>query len=223
MVNGLSYHLLKVQFQLYVTLTFGGNWNDKKSRNKTERIYSWLRFVYGHHCDERTLEGKIFVIAEELGELNDRYHVHLLLGSLPKTPTKGDCFAMAHLWKESLKGGFAVIRPYNPSLRGVGYVLKSLDLVDLRSISSESSKARVQTLAGVHVGCNTTFAGANAYEVGKIGLQYEQGLDVTISLGLQALLQSGANSRRGSERSRGFFVRRSKRRRAHTGEKRAKL
>lgn len=211
MVNGLSYHLQKVRFHAYVTLTFGANWNSAKTRNKVERLYSWLRFIYGHHCEDRALNGKIWLAAEELGEMNDRYHVHLLLGDFPKRPTKTDCFAMQHAWKETFKGGFAKIRPYEPSLSGVSYVLKGLDLVDLRAVSSEVAKVRIETLAGAHVGRTTTYAGANAYEVGKIGQQYEQGLEVTLSLGLQSLLQAGANSRRGTERAVRFFRRGSKR------------
>lgn len=210
MINSLSFHLQKVRFYAYVTLTFGGNWNAKKTRNKVERLYSWLRFIYGHHCEDRAINGKVWLAAEELGEMNDRFHVHLLLGSFPKHPTRGDCFAMQHAWKETFKGGFAKIRPYTPSLNGVDYVLKTLNLVDLRAVSSETSKVRVQTLAGAHVGLNTTYSGANAFEVGKIGRQYEQGLEVTLSLGLQELMESGANSRRGTGRSVRFFRRRLK-------------
>lgn len=210
MLNSLSYHLQKVRFDAYVTLTFAGNWNAKKTRNKVERLFSWLRFIYGHHCENRAINGKVWLAAEELGEMNDRFHVHLLLGSFPKRPSRGDCFAMQHAWKETFKGGFAKIRPYTPSLNGVDYVLKTLDLVSLRAVSSECAKTKVQALAGAHVGQVTSYAGANAFEVGKIGLQYERGLEVTLSLGLQDLMQSGANSRRGKERSERFFRRRSK-------------
>lgn len=206
-VTPLAYHLQKVPFGLYVTLTFGTNWTSSKTRNKVERLYSWLRFIYGHHCSDRTLSDKEWLVAEELGEVGERYHVHLLIGSLPKRPTKTDCFAMAWLWKDQLKGGYAKIRPYNPSLNGVGYVLKSLSLTDLRSISSESGRIRVETLAGAEVGRSTTYAGANAYEIAKIGNQHAQGLEVTLSLGLQRRLQAGANERRGTDRSVSFFRR----------------
>lgn len=210
MVNSLSYHLQRVDWQLYVTLTFGANWSGRKTRNKVERLYSWLRCIVEHHTGSRSLEGTIWLAAEELGEMNDRYHLHLLIGGFAKKPTKTDCFAMQWTWQEAFKGGFAKIRPYTPSLRGVGYVLKGLDLVDLRAISSESRRDRAQTLAGAHVGRTTTYAGANAYELGKIGNQWEQGLDVTLSLGLQELLEARANSRRSARRSERFFRRRSK-------------
>jgi hypothetical protein len=122
---------------------------------------------------------------------------------------------MSWLWKDRFHGGFTVIRPYNASLGGVRYVLKSLSLCDLRSVSSETGRVRAETLAGAHVsGSVTTYAGANAYEVGKIGKQYEQGLEVTLSLGLLRRLQSGANDRRGTERSVSFFRRQSERSRA---------
>lgn len=208
MIQPLSYHLRKVPFHLYVTHTYGANWNARKTRNKLERRYSWLRAVYGFHCSDRALDDKVWLDSEELGEMNDRYHAHMLLGSLPKRPTKTDCFAMQWLWKETFRGGFSKIRPYSPSLAGVEYVLKSLSLADLRAVSSETGKIRVQALAGVTVGSHAvSYAGANAYELGKIGKQYEQGLEVTLSLGLQRLLQSGANSRRGTARSVSFFRR----------------
>lgn len=211
MVNGLSYHLLRKEglFQGYCTLTFGANWNDRKTRNKVERVFAWLRDVYEFHTGSRELDGKIELIAEELGDKGGRFHYHILLGSLPKQLSKSDCFAMAWLWKEQYKGGFASIRPYDGSLAGVRYVLKSLDLVDLRAISSESAQVKAQALAGVHVRTSTSYQGANAYEVGKIGSG--QGLEVTLSLGLLSVLQSGANSRRCTERSVGFFRRKKRR------------
>ncbi len=211
MINSLSFHLQRVEWQLYVTLTFGANWSGTKTRNKIERIFAWLRHIVEFHTGKRDLSRVWFVASEEAGEMNDRYHVHLLVGNLPKTPNRGDCFSMQWEWKESFRGGFAKIRPYKPSLRGVAYVLKTLDLVDLRAVSSESARDKAQTLAGSHVGKPTTYAGANAYEVGKIGQSFEKGLTVTLSLGLQELLETGANSRRSSARSRKFFERRSKR------------
>lgn len=215
MIHPLSYHLLKIPFDLYVTHTYGANWSKGKTRNKVERRYSWLRDIYGHHCSDRALDDKPWLDAEELGDMNDRYHAHMLLGGLPKRPTKSDCFAMQWLWKEDFRGGFSKIRPYNPSLGGVDYVLKALSLCDLRSVSSETGRARVQCLAGAAVSNrSTTYAGANAFEVGKIGKQYGQGMEVTLSLGLMRILQSGANDRRGTERSVSFFRRRSERSRA---------
>lgn len=208
MIQPLSYHLRKIPFQGYITHTYGANWNARKTRNKLERRYSWLRSVYGFHCSDRALNDKVWLDAEELGEMNDRYHAHMLLGSIPRKLTKTDCFAMQWLWKDGFRGGYSKIRPYHPSLAGVDYVLKSLSLADLRAVSSETGQIRVQTLAGAEVGSRvTTYAGANAYELGKIGNQYSQGLEVTLSLGLQRLLQSGANDRRGTERSVAFFRR----------------
>jgi hypothetical protein len=208
MVNPLSYHLLRIEWQGYVTLTFGANWSKRKTRNKIERVFAWLRRIVRHHTGDKSLQDVLFVAAEELGELNERYHVHLLIGGLPRKLTKSDCFAMQWTWKEDFRGGFAKIRPYSPSLRGVGYVLKSLDLSDLRSISSESGRARAQALAGVHVGHSTTYAGANAYEVGKIGASAEQGLMVMVSHGSQRMLVERANTReKRLSRSKAFFQR----------------
>lgn len=224
MINPLSYHLLRIEWQGYVTLTFGSNWSARKTRNKQERVFAWLRRIVRHHTGSKSLQNVFFVAAEELGELNERYHVHMLIGGLPKRLTKSDCFAMQWIWKEDFRGGFAKIRPYTPTLRGVGYVLKTLDLSDLRSISSEDGRSKAQALAGAYVGHSTTYAGANAYEVGKIGASAEQGLMVMVSHGCHGLLVERANSRRMSgKRSREFFQRRSKRQTAmHTGEKTAR-
>jgi hypothetical protein len=210
-VSPLAYHLLRFQFDAYVTLTFGANWNARKSRNKLERIYAWLREIYQFHTGARVLERIPFLIAEELGEVGERFHVHILLAGLGKRPSVSDCFAMEWLWQEAYKGGFAQIRPYDARLGGVRYVLKTLSMADLRQISTEQRQVRAQALAGASTAPGvTTYAGANRYEVGKIGKQYEQGLNVTLSLGLVELLQARANSRRGSDRAARFFRRRSK-------------
>ncbi|RYD62662.1 MAG: hypothetical protein EOP83_14015 [Verrucomicrobiaceae bacterium] len=224
MIQPLSYHLLRIEWQGFVTLTFGPNWSAKKTRNKVERVFAWLRRIVRHHTGSKSLQDVLFVASEELGEMGDRYHVHMLIGGLPRKITKSDCFAMSHAWKVDFRGGFAKIRPYSPTLRGVDYVLKTLSLSDLRGISSETSKERVQHLAGAHVGsCPTTYTGANAYEVGKIGAGYEQGLMVMVSHGCTELMCKRVNSRlRKSAKAVDFFKRRSKRQAAaNTVEKTA--
>lgn len=213
-----------MEWQGFVTLTFGANWSAKKTRNKIERVFAWLRRIVRHHTGNKSLDGILFVASEELGELNDRYHVHMLIGGLPRKLTKTDCFAMSHLWKEGFRGGFAKIRPYSPTLRGVDYVLKTLSLSDLRGISSAESIERVQALAGVHVGSvSTSYAGANAFEVGKMGAGYESGLMVMVSHGCTELMCKRVNSRlRKTAKAVGFFKRRSKRQApANTVEKTA--
>lgn len=221
MIQPLSYHLIRQEWQGFVTLTFGANWSARKTRNKVERIFAWLRRIVRFHTGSKSLQDIRFVLSEELGEMGDRYHVHMLIGGLPRKLTKTDCFAMSHVWKEGFRGGFAKIRPYAPTLRGVEYVLKTLDLSSLRAISSETSKARLQALAGVHVGSvSTSYAGANAYEVGKIGSADGQGLCVMVSLGCVELMRKRGNSRRSSARAVEFYKRRSKRQTAaNTGEK----
>ena len=127
---------------------------------------------------------------------------------------------MQYIWQKQFRGGHAKIRPYAPALCGVGYVLKSLDLADLRAISSASGQDKAQSLAGVHVGKTTSFAGANQYEMNKIGRD-GQGLKVTVSLGVQGLLHTVANDRRGAARSVAFFRRRSGTSQPHTQVKKA--
>lgn len=225
MIQPLSYHLLRIEWQGFVTLTFGPNWSAKKTRNKVERIFAWLRRIVRHHTGSKSLQGVLFVASEEVGEMGDRYHVHMLIGGLPRKITKSDCFAMQWLWKEDFRGGFAKIRPYSPTLRGVDYVLKTLSLSDLRGISSETSKERAQALAGVHVGTqSTTYSGANSFEVGKMGSGYESGLMVMVSHGCTELMCKRANSRmRKAAKATDFFKRRSKRQAAaNTVEKTAR-
>ncbi len=208
MQDALSRALLRIEWQLFVTLPFGANWSAKKTRNKVERVFAWLRRIQLHHNGTRSLEDMPFVCAEELGEVGERYHVHLVIGGLPRKPTKTDCFAMEWLWREEFRGGHAKIRPYTPTLRGVGYVLKTLSLSDLRSISSEGNREKAEALAGVHVGMASTYAGANAFEVGKMGKADEQGLLVMVSPRCQALMVGSATARgRRRARSLAFFRR----------------
>jgi len=205
-INALSYHLFNVKWQLVCTLTFGANWNAKKTRNKVDRVFGWLRRIYGFHSGSVVLDGQPFVVSEERGEMRDRYHVHMLIAGLPEQPSRADCFAMQWLWKDGFKGGFAKIRPYNPSLSGVRYTMKSLDLSDLRAISSESGREKARAISGCHIGHTTSFAGANAFEVGKIGDQSSRDLMVMVSRGCIVLCAGIASpSVRRLERSKRFY------------------
>jgi len=213
-----------------MTLTFGANWNARKSRNKVDRFFSFLREVYGFHTGSTELASRRFVGAEELGEMGARYHLHVLLADLKKGGvSKSDCFAMAWLWMDTFKGGFAKIRPYNPALHGVGYVLKTLRTVDLRAISSDDRRNRAIVLAGAHVADHSTsFDGANRFEVGKMGAASECGTEVMLSHGLVEWLSKRANSpeERRKVKSLDFLQRRHKRSglkteaAMHTGDKR---
>ena len=80
---------------------------------------------------------------------------------------------MAWYWREKLKVGFAVIRPYDPALDGVGYVLKGLNAKNLRYLrNTESDRdkrheaAQVGTVSG-----HTSAKEANNYELGKYAME----------------------------------------------------
>lgn len=105
--------------------------------------------------------------------------MHLLLADLSK-PTRSNCHAMSWLWKSELKGGFSVIRPFDRSLSGVAYVLKTVSASRAREIGRKLENGCAQETARLerevtHSLTGTTLSDcwnvsdANAYEVAKIG------------------------------------------------------
>ena len=80
----------------------------------------------------------------EDGEKTGRRHLHCLLAGFPPGVIhKTTCFWLMHQWEE-LGGGMARMRPFDPSLTGVDYIVKCLhgtfggDLYELDKFGLES-------------------------------------------------------------------------------------
>jgi len=85
----------------------------------------------------------------EAGEIGGRVHFHIIIGGLAgKRVHPGCCFQLMRLW-ESIGGGMARIRVFNPALDGLGYVLKGLDGAD----SYESSKFAGRSVVRLSESC----------------------------------------------------------------------
>ena len=157
-----------VEWQYFVTLTFGSSFSQKKTPNKIHRLHTWLRQVVAHHTDSRTLDDVRFLVREEHGEQGGRFHYHILIADL-QAPTPTHCHAMAWVWREKMKVGYAVIRPYNSALSGVGYVLKGLSPSTLRHLrnSVDDKDARIHAAQiGTQSGRYSSKE-ANNYELSK--------------------------------------------------------
>ena len=145
----LAYHLRQVPWQFYCTLTFGTGWSPKPTGRKLKACFEFLRKVYGFHGLD--INQVRWILCPEDGEMGGRHHYHALLCDLPRA-TRGDTFALEHIWKQ-IAGG-AKIRLYSPDLDGVGYVMKTTEQYLLSGLSSNREEA-------------------NAFEVNKIGRVYE--------------------------------------------------
>jgi hypothetical protein len=84
------------------------------------------------HC-----ESGWFLTRGELGELNGRFHFHMLIGNFPPlASTAGFCLDLKNYWSRlrldvgsfaGVQGDICQVWPYEPSLDGVGYVMKGVE------------------------------------------------------------------------------------------------
>ncbi len=145
-------HLLDVvHWQFFCSFTF-------KTLKMSET--AWMKMFFAMMREQADNFGVHFpdlmwVLRKERGEISARLHYHALIAGLPEHAVKpATCFSFMKIW-EKHGGGISRVRVYDPTLDGVGYVLKGVD---------------------------AAFAnlGANWYELKKFG----QRCDVTLSLRL---------------------------------------
>jgi hypothetical protein len=155
-MNPEKHQLDFVQWQFFCTFTF-------KTLEVTETV--WLKMYFAIMREQADNFGVHFlkilwVLRNEKGEITARPHFHALIAGLPTSAvTHATCFSFMKIW-EKHGGGQARVRVYDPTLSGVGYVLKGVD--------------EVYT------------AGANWYELGKFGMR----CDVMLSMSLIRHLQN---------------------------------
>src|SRR5690242_15526370 len=136
-------HLLDViDWQFFCSFTF-------KTLKVSEAV--WLKMYFAMMREQADNFGihffkTLWTLRKEKGELTDRPHFHALIAGLPVTAVNSaTCFSFMRIW-EKFGGGSARVRVYDPTLDGVGYVLKGVDAA-------------------------FTNAGANWYELGKFGMR----------------------------------------------------
>lgn len=118
--------LSKIGWQFFCSLTLkkelrNDDWAVKKFFALGREVSSW------NHIHFKSL---VWCLRSEDGEATGRRHYHALLAGLPEhTIHRGTCFAIKKFW-EYLGGGFARVYVFNPTLDGVGYILKGLDNLD---------------------------------------------------------------------------------------------
>ena len=179
----LLYIISLHRWQLFVTLTFKSREEFESVRvakDGTETRKTWSRpvkvpgvherrkmlFAFlresakglkrdrsGQRVDSVPFHALHWVAREETGELNGRYHFHLLLSGLPPSRCNTvERFAQKSIW-QGVGGGFADVRAFDAQLAGAAYVLKGLE---------QWSRSQ-----------------ANAYEVGKF--KEEEGRALIVS------------------------------------------
>ena len=82
-------------------------------------------------------ESAWFLTRGELGELNGRFHYHMLVGNFPPlASTSGFCLDLKSYWSKlrlnvgsfaGVHGDICQVWPYGPTLDGVGYVMKGIE------------------------------------------------------------------------------------------------
>lgn len=187
MQSSLHISLTRIEWQYFVTLTFGTGWRHFGARRIAQLLFKWLRFCAKLHGVK--WKNWLWVVRGEKGEKTGRFHLHVLLGYhgnalLPNN--KSTRLRMMHLW-ESFGGGMARIRSYTDSLEGVGYILKGLD--------------ENWTSNGMHRNGAAPYStdGANNYEVGRFD---PESCDVMVGHAVMRLLaRHSTNNRRLSARA----------------------
>jgi hypothetical protein len=117
-----AYQMLRIQWQLFGTLTF-------KSERLPERVRLAMWFAFVRQVGKRLsvkFPRLLWCLRQEAGEIGGRRHFHCLMAELPQ-----EClcpalnFELMALWQK-LGGGWARVVRYRNDLDGVGYVLKGL-------------------------------------------------------------------------------------------------
>jgi len=184
-VSGLHLALTRIEWEYFVTLTFGTGWRHMPASRIMKLVFKWLRVTAEFHGVK--WENWLWVVRGEHGETTGRFHLHALLayrGTSFVPNSKTTRFTMMHLW-ESSGGGMARVRAYSGELEGVGYILKGLE---------------AWSTQGEHSGKAAPYSadGANCYEVGRFD---PESCDVMLSHSVMRLLaRNSTNKRRLSAR-----------------------
>jgi len=117
------YVLSKLHWQFFGSLTF-----------RTERLPQRVRISMFFALMRKAAKdfrvyfpGLPWCLRIERGDIGGRLHNHFLLTGLPDNAVSvATCFAMMRTWSNTLRGGHAQIRIFDPRLSGVDYVAKCL-------------------------------------------------------------------------------------------------
>ena len=136
-----AYHLTRIGWQLFGTLTF-------KSERLPERVRLAMWFAFARQTGKRLsvkFPRLLWCLRQEQGEIGGRRHFHCLMAGLPPAQLCPSLnFELMALWQK-LGGGWARVMRYRDDLDGVGYVLKGLGYAsqseqhyEMRKFGSES-------------------------------------------------------------------------------------
>jgi len=119
----ILFSLTRLRYDVFGTLTFSGK--VPRPAKAKSLVFQFFR-ASAQDCGT-PYSDLLIVLREERGELRGRYHLHFLLGGCRVNNLHTLAFQMSSRWRQ-IAGGFAKIRAYDQSRRGLAYTLKGLDL-----------------------------------------------------------------------------------------------
>ena len=159
-MNPALFHAQQEEWSFFCTLTFAGKVPPPAQAFALQR--RWLDKVAAPLLHTKA-DQLPWLSREELGEMNGRFHLHLLLGKIPNASRVNPrtCLALMSEWEKVTEkalglAGMARVRVFKPDLQGAEYVLKGLS----------------------GNGFDVSTRGANCYELGK----FEGGENQTVRL-----------------------------------------
>jgi len=119
-MNAVAHNLRTVAWTYFCTLTF--RVNPPPSNNAATK--AWFAFIRRlaqySRCSAHSLT---WALRREAGEVGGRLHLHGLVRIPGGSPIATPDF-VARIWSRQLRFGISEVRYFDPSLDGVGYVLK---------------------------------------------------------------------------------------------------
>jgi len=119
--EAIVYSLSRLSWDLFATLTF-------RSSPRPRKAYglAWRHLAHASVVSEVPYSKLLIALRSEHGGIGDRFHMHYLLGGC-RGNLKTLAARLEHQWSPF---GFAEVRKYDESLRGVSYVAKCLAFKD---------------------------------------------------------------------------------------------
>lgn len=121
--------LSPIPWQFFCSLTFRGiGLANPSLKAGVVRVTMWFSLFRAFARKFGVAQSKIlWCLRQEAGEVGGRMHLHALIGGVPGGLVNDrTSMWLMHQWEHELRGGYARIRVFDPSLAGVDYTLKDL-------------------------------------------------------------------------------------------------
>jgi hypothetical protein len=133
MISPLVHAIAEAPWQVFATFTFKNPLPVEREAGVLLRNTQRKACRMGHVH----FESAWFLSRGEFGELNHRFHYHMLIGNFPLyASTSGFCLDLKLYWSSlrfyvgsfaGVQGDICQVWPYSSALDGVGYVMKGVE------------------------------------------------------------------------------------------------